>query len=105
MPQSARTPTPPPPNRTVATAAIVRMVGKGMSVREIQRLLPDLTPEDIRAALLRAANVLRDENASVSDEDSFSQLVSDAQQSGLAEDEAMELALAETRDERAARKK
>lgn len=99
MPGSARSTPPAPANAAnVATAAIVAMVGKGMTAREILRLFPELTPDDIRGALLKAADVVRDEDASLLAAKSASTIAAEMRAAAnLSEDEAMALAVEETR--------
>ena len=102
----ARTPPPPPSDQPagVTTAAIVGMIGKGMSVRQIVELLPELTPAEVRAAMLRAANVVSDDDASLRSDDPVGRIIAEAQSSaGLTEEDAMELAVEETRKARAER--
>lgn len=106
MPTPARTPPPPPSDQpaSVTTAAIVGMVGKGMSVREIVELLPELTPAEVRAAMLRAANVVTDDDASLRSDDPVGRIIAAAQSSaGLTEEDALELAIEETCNARAER--
>lgn len=97
MPESVRVPG-TAQERVLPTAAFVSMVGKGMTAREILRLFPEFTPEDIRDALLRAADIVRDEDASLSQEEAAENIISRAQQrSSLSDEEAMSLAWSETR--------
>ncbi len=102
MADSARsTPPPPPAQRASSTAAIVAMVGKGMTAKQILRLFPELSPDDVRSALLRAADVVRDENASLcSDETARAALAEMRADASLSEDEAVALAVEETRAHR-----
>jgi len=44
----------------IAVATIVGMVASGMSTNEILKAFPDLEPEDIREALLFAAEAVRE---------------------------------------------
>jgi hypothetical protein len=71
-------------------------------------LFPTLGPGDIRAALLEAAEVMRNADASLRRSDVVDELIRKAQQnSNLSDDEAMELAVSETRaarNERASRR-
>jgi hypothetical protein len=86
-----------PPDRPVPIGTILLMVGKGMSAQAIREVFPDLKPEDIRGALLSAADVVIDVNASVS-RDSVGEIIRSAQQtSGLPEAKAEELAVQEAR--------
>lgn len=86
------------PAESIPIASIVALVGKGMTAREILKVFPELQPEDIRTALLNAADVVRDPDASLRAEDPVGAIIRRAQQSaGLAEDEAVELAVDETR--------
>lgn len=105
MALTARTPPPPPTESPgVTTAAIVGMVAKGLSVRQIVDLFPELTAGEVRAAMLRAANLVADEDASLRDDDAVGRIIADAQASaGLNEDEATDLAVAETRKARVER--
>lgn len=97
-------PPPPPERRDIMTAAIVRMVGKGMSVRQIVELFPELKPNEIRAAMVRATNLISDENASLRSDDTVGEIIAEAQAcAGLTEEDALELAVEETRKARAER--
>ncbi len=100
------TPTSPPAAEApdAMTASIVTMVGKGMTARAILRLFPHLTPGDIRGALLKAAEVVRDEDASLLTATSASTIAAEMRAaSDLDEDEAMALAVEETRAARSER--
>lgn len=92
----------------VPVASIVALVGKGMTAREITKVFPELEPEDIRLALLRAAELMRNADASLHSGDGVAEIIRSAQRnSGLSEEDAMELAVNETRaarKERASRK-
>jgi uncharacterized protein (DUF433 family) len=44
----------------IPVASVVAMVADGMSTAEIVAELPDLTPEDVREALLYAAEAVRE---------------------------------------------
>jgi uncharacterized protein (DUF433 family) len=44
----------------IPVATVVAMVADGMSTQEIIAELPDLTPEDVREALLYAAQAVRE---------------------------------------------
>jgi len=44
----------------IPVATVVAMVADGMSTEEIIAELPDLTPEDVREALLYAAEAVRE---------------------------------------------
>jgi uncharacterized protein (DUF433 family) len=44
----------------IPVATVVAMVADGMSTNEIIAELPDLTPEDVREALLYAAQAVRE---------------------------------------------
>jgi hypothetical protein len=86
---------------SIPIASIVALVGKGMTPREILEIFPELQPEDIRSALLNAADVVRDADASLRAGDPVGDIIRQAQQSsGLAKDEAVELAVRETRTTR-----
>lgn len=80
-----------------------------MTAREIVSLFPELQPEDVRVALLKAAEVVRDADASLGSGDPVGEIIRKAQQSsGLSEEDAMDLAVNETRaarKERASRSK
>lgn len=96
-----------PESRTgpVPIASIVALVGKGMTAREILQVFPELQPEDVRAALLKAADVVRDTDASLRAGDPVGQIIRQAQQSsGLSEEEAVELAVNETQAARRERR-
>jgi hypothetical protein len=103
-----RTRTQPPRSEDapLPIASIVALVGKGMTAREILAVFPELEAGDIRAALLRAAEVMSDEDGSLSNDDAVGRIIRAAQRSsGLSEDEAMALAVSETRAVRRARRR
>jgi uncharacterized protein (DUF433 family) len=78
-------------------SSIVAMVGKGMAAAEILQVFPELGLDDIRSALLRAADVVCDSDASLVT-DPVGEIIRAAQRSSnLSEAEAMDLAVAETR--------
>lgn len=86
------------------TSAIVAMVGRGMTVREILSVFPELQPEDVRAALVRAAEVLADPDCSLVGGDPVGGIIRAAQQSsGLSDEGATALAVRVTREVRHAR--
>jgi hypothetical protein len=97
------------PDRPLPIAAILIMIAKGMTPRDILTVFPELTLPDISTALLQAAELLKDPDASlVPSHASVSAIIEKARQSSnLSEEEAMELAVAATRTyrkEKAARK-
>jgi len=78
------------------------MIAKGMTPREIITVFPELTLADISTAALQAAELLKDPDAFlVSSDASVSAIIERLRRrSDLSEEEAMELAVAETRAHR-----
>jgi hypothetical protein len=69
-----------------------------MTAREIRRVFPDLEPGAIRAALLHAAELMRDEDSSLQSDDPVGATIGAAQASaGMSEADALTLAVSETR--------
>ena len=81
---------------------IVALVGRGLTARQIRARFPTLEPGAVRAALLQAAELLKDEDLSLrAPSDSVAAIVSRAQRNAaMSEAEAVELAVEETRAER-----
>ena len=75
------------------------MIARGMTPREIITVFPELTLGEIPAAALQAAELLKDPDASLAPFDlSVHATIERLRQSSeLSEEEAMELAVAETR--------
>lgn len=104
-PRSTSLPSAPTASRRIPVASIVALVAKGMTARQILAVFPDLEPDDVRSALLRAAEVVQDQDRSLrSDRDSVLETVKRARATArLSEAEALKLALEETRATRRAR--
>lgn len=68
-------------------------------------MFPELKPDAVRAALLQAAELLRDEDTSLQPvDDPVGAMIASAQQnSGMSEKDALKLAVSETRAVRRAR--
>ncbi len=81
--------------------AILRLVANGMSIRTIVQLFPAFSIEEVRAALLRVADLAQDESASLPAEDPLTELIERAQvHASLDEAEAETLALEVTKEVR-----
>ncbi|HZY54391.1 MAG TPA: DUF433 domain-containing protein [Reyranella sp.] len=90
--------------RPISTQAIVSLVAKGMTAREILDAFPSLKPTDIRAALLRAVDLVCDQKAALGPSDPVGGLIGRARKSSrLSARAAQRLATAETRSVRRAR--
>jgi hypothetical protein len=82
----------------------VALIGKGLTAREVIELFPSVTVEDIREALLHAAESVLDENWSVRSESRFDEIVAKARANAqLTEEEALALGVEETRAVRSER--
>ncbi len=99
---SASQPAPSPQLAKVPVQAIVALAGKGMTAREILEAFPSLKPEDIRAALLQAVEVVCDRAASLttSADEALAILQRARRNAGLSEAEATRLGVEETRAHR-----
>ena len=75
------------------------MVAQGMKPRQILLVFPELSLDDVRNAVLQAADLMRDPESSLppADADALELLRKAQRNSDLSEEEAMELAVAETR--------
>jgi uncharacterized protein (DUF433 family) len=96
MAESARAPsgTPDDKARPLPSRAILRLIAKGMSIRAIVQLFPELSADEVRASLLRVADLAQDETASLPAEDPIAELIERVQNhAALDEDEAMALAV------------
>ncbi len=77
-----------------------------MTAKQILRIFPELSPDDVRSALLRAADVVCDENASLCSDETASAMRAEMRaDASLSEDEAMAVAVEETRAHRRERAK
>ena len=87
------------PERSLPIAAILMMVAKGMSPREIAAVFPELTLDEIRSAVLQTAEIMRDPEASLPSSDlSVQAIIEKARRNAdLSEDEAMDRAVELTR--------
>lgn len=78
------------------------LVGRGLTARQIRARFPALGPGAVRAALLQAAELLKDEDLSLgAPVESVAAIITKAQRSAaMSEAEAVNLAVEETRTAR-----
>lgn len=91
-----------PIDRPLPISTILIMLAKGMAPREIARVFPELTLDDIRNAVLQAAELMKDPEVSLAPSDaSVREIIATARRSAnLSAQDAMELAVYETRAHR-----
>lgn len=88
-----------PADRALPVGPILIMVAKGMKPREIAEVFPEFSLDEIRSAVLQAAELLKDPEASLTSPALPVQTILEKarRNADLAEDEAMDQAVALTR--------